>query len=180
MPEFYLGQIIMGGWNFATRGTMLCDGQLLPISQYSALFSLFGTAYGGDGRTDFGIPDLKGRSPIGVGQGAGLQNYKWGAKGGTDFLTLGIANMPSHNHIAGGGLTIGGAKGKTDKAKDGYLGDSIATDPIYRTAAGAGTTKGGEGITISHTGSGRGFNNRGPYLPIYYAVTITGIYPSRS
>jgi len=96
--EPFLGEICWIGFNFAPRGWALCDGQLLSISQNDALFSLLGTTYGGDGRTTFGLPDLRGRSPIHVGQGPGLSNYQWGQKGGVETVTLTINQMPSHTH----------------------------------------------------------------------------------
>ncbi len=179
--EFYLGQIFIAGWNFAPRGSVLCHGQLMQIGSFSALFSLFGTTYGGDGRTTFGVPDLQGRAPIGQGQGAGLDYYGWGQKGGVEQVTLGVSNLPSHSHATGGGLTIGAAKGASDDPLNNYLGNSGATNPVYRENGVAGsTTKGGEGIIIGNTGGGQPFYPRGPYLPLYFCVAITGVYPTRS
>ena len=98
--EPFLGQIMPVGFNFAPRGWALCNGQLLAISAYSALFSLLGTAFGGNGRTDFALPDLRGRIPLHVGTGAGLNPVSWGQKAGSDNHTLSVSEMPSHNHIA--------------------------------------------------------------------------------
>lgn len=96
--EPFLGQISTVGFNFAPRSWALCDGQLLPISQNTALFSLLGTTYGGDGRTSFGLPDLRGRSAVHVGNGPGLTPMTWGRKSGQENVTLGVRNMPAHNH----------------------------------------------------------------------------------
>ena len=98
--EPFLGQLMLVPYNFAPRGWAFCEGQLLPISQYSALFSLLGTTYGGDGRTTFGLPDLRGRVPIGAGQGPGLSNYVLGAKSGVEQVTLTGSQIPSHSHAA--------------------------------------------------------------------------------
>jgi microcystin-dependent protein len=95
----FIGEIVMFGGNFAPRGWAFCEGQLLPISQYSALFSLLGTNFGGDGRTTFGLPDLRGRSPVHFGQGNGLSNVRIGQEGGSEFRTLSVAELPSHSHI---------------------------------------------------------------------------------
>ena len=96
--EPYLGAIIPYANNFAIRGWAFCDGQILPISSNSALFSLLGTTFGGDGRTTFALPDLRGRAMKHVGNGAGLEHVSWGQKGGSEFITLTAANLPSHTH----------------------------------------------------------------------------------
>src|SRR6056297_1754420 len=96
--EQFLGQIMMVGYNFCPRGWANADGQLLPISSNSALFSLYGTTFGGDGRTTFALPDLRGRVPIHPGQGIGLPNYTLGQRGGQASITLGIDNLPPHEH----------------------------------------------------------------------------------
>ena len=95
-----LAQIMMFGGNFAPRGWAFCDGQLLPISQYTALFSIIGTTYGGDGRTTFALPDLRGRAPIHAGTGPGLSTRKIGQKFGTQEDYLNVTQLPSHNHLA--------------------------------------------------------------------------------
>lgn len=98
MDTFYIGQIFMGGWNFAPRGSALCNGLLMPIAQNQALFSLLGAAYGGDGRTTFALPDLRGRVPVGSGNGPGLTTRPLGQKGGAEEVTLNILDLPSHTH----------------------------------------------------------------------------------
>ena len=96
----FLGQVILFAGNYPPRGWAFCHGQLLPISDNNALFSLLGTIYGGDGRTDFALPDLRGRAPIGVGQGPGLRRFVEGSKGGAEQVTLTTNNLPSHTHTA--------------------------------------------------------------------------------
>ena len=98
MSDPFIGQITMGGWNFAPRGWALCDGQLLSISQNAALFSLLGVTYGGDGRTTFQLPDLQGRFPMHPGTGGGLSPRKLGQRGGTETVTLDVQQMPTHAH----------------------------------------------------------------------------------
>ena len=99
MSEPFVGEIRMFAGNFAPRNWAFCDGQLLSISQNDALFSLFGTIYGGDGRTTFGLPDLRGRTAVHPGTGPGLSNRRWGEKGGTETTTMTINQMPVHHHV---------------------------------------------------------------------------------
>ena len=106
--EPFLGQIQPFGFNFAPRGWAQCDGQILPISQNTALFSLLGTTFGGDGRTTFALPDLRSRSIVHIGTGAGLDNIKWGERGGATTHTLTLAQMPSHNHNVSVNVNTGG------------------------------------------------------------------------
>src|SRR5215213_5859350 len=107
MADPYIGEIRMFAGNFAPRGWALCNGQLLSISQNTALFSLLGTMYGGNGQTTFALPDLRGRVPLHFGQGPGLSNYVEGEVGGTETVTLTTGEMPSHNHGANGNQAPG-------------------------------------------------------------------------
>lgn len=116
--EPFIGQIIMFGGNFAPRGWALCDGQLLPISQYSALFSILGTFYGGDGRTTFGLPDLRGRVPMHPGNGAGLTQRQLGQKLGAENNVLTTPNLPSHNH---GVVLAAKEEANTDNPTGNYI-----------------------------------------------------------
>jgi microcystin-dependent protein len=121
MATPYIGEIRMGGWNFAPRGNAYCAGQLLPIQQNQALFSLLGTQYGGNGTTTFGLPDLRGRVPISFGQGPGLSNFSQGQVGGTETVTLLATQMPGHTHTAtftptAGTLTVTSAKANAQQA----------------------------------------------------------------
>src|SRR3981189_414595 len=105
MSNQFVGEVRMFGGNFPPTGWALCNGQLLPISQNTALFSLLGTMYGGDGKSTFALPNLEGSAPIGNGQGAGLSDYSQGQSGGTDTVTLLTSEIPIHNHIMQGGFT---------------------------------------------------------------------------
>lgn len=180
--EPFLGQIMLFGGNFAPRGWALCHGQLLPISQYSALFSLLGTTYGGDGRTTFGLPDLRGRAPIGVGHGPGLSTITWGERGGSETHRLSIAEMPSHDHS---GSTLTGTVGCNEEDGDneeaaGHTFGNTATKPYNNNAVDNQMSS----VTISGStgknGGGSSFNIRNPYIGITYVIALQGIYPSRS
>lgn len=190
----FIGQIIMFGGNFAPRGWAFCQGQLLPISQYSALFSLLGTTYGGDGRTTFALPDLRGRTPIGYTQGPALTDHGLGAKGGTETVTLTTLEMPSHTHqitgVGGGGkLSTEEGVRDTPQANDipavTTMTSGLATvklksfGPETSNSVDMGTASGGGG-TIGNTGAGQAHNNMQPYIAVNYCIALQGIYPSRS
>lgn len=185
--EPFIGEIIMFGGNFAPRGWAFCDGQLLPISSNSALFSILGTTYGGDGRTTFALPDLRGRAPIHAGNGPGLSSRRLGEKSGTETVTLDQTQMPAHTHnaaVSGGdtSINIGGGKGNTADPNGNYLSNTGAA--IYKTAAGTGSL-GGVGktavtVTNANAGASLPHNNMQPYLVVNYIIALIGIYPSRS
>ena len=162
--EPFIGQLMLVGFNFAPRGWALCDGQLQAIAQNQALFSLLGTAYGGDGRTTFGLPDLRGRSPIGRGQGPGLAPVSWGQMGGNETTTLSAANMPPHVHTpTAPQVQVRGA---------GAQAVGVTTGGAVSGGVPVGST--------SSAGNGSGFSNRPPYLGMYWCVSLLGIYPSRN
>ena len=175
--EPFLAQIIMFGGNFAPRGWALCDGQLLPINANQALFSLLGTTYGGDGRTTFALPDLRGRSPIHAGTGPGLSTMKLGQRGGAEYVTLNITQMPSHNH-SGSAKVLGAdpvARGTDSTSPTNAF---PAEGGVYGTVAnvemGAGT------VTINNNGGNQPFYNRNPFEVVNYIIALQGTFPSRS
>jgi microcystin-dependent protein len=173
--EPYIGQIQAFGFNFAPRGWSFCAGQLLPISQNTALFSLLGTTFGGDGRTTFGLPDLRGRSIVGVGNGPGLDSITWGEKSGHYTQTLTTQNLPAHTHLEQ--IGVNDQDGATsDDPKNAYLGNSGALN--YNTTATSGSFL-GAGNTGS-TGNGLAFNSRNPFLGIYVSIALVGLFPPRS
>ncbi|MCP4438378.1 MAG: phage tail protein [Aureispira sp.] len=153
---------------FAPRGWALCDGQLLPIAQNSALFSILGTNYGGDGRTTFGLPDLRGRVPVGVGNGPGLGNYRQGVKGGSETNVLTNGNLP-----AGSGANVSGyqvnPKTSADEFKAG--GTTVLTVGNAANATVRASSLGAAGHAV---------NNMQPYTTIHYIICISGTFPSRS
>lgn len=181
MSNVYLGQIVPFGFNFAPRGFAFCNGALLSISQNSALFSLLGTQYGGNGTTTFALPNLNGRAAIGQGQSSGTSNYVIGQSGGSETTTLTVANLPAHTHT----LSAVQAKATTQAPAAGSLlarssdGSAVGSLPeIYVPAGTAGTqvALGGVGVT----GSGTPASTLDPYLAINYCIATSGIYPSRN
>lgn len=173
MSEPFLGEIKMFAGNYAPRGYALCDGQLLAISQNDALFSLFGTTYGGDGRTTFGLPGLRGRIPIHQGSGPGLSNRRLGSKGGAENVTLLEAQLPSHNHqlqgATTGALGVDPAGALPGSTSGDLYNESDPPNIDFAPAAVLATTGG----TTQHT-------NLMPTLCINYIVALVGIYPSRN
>lgn len=184
--EFYIGQIIMFGGNFSIRNFTMASGQLLAISQWSALFSLYGTMYGGDGRTTFGVPDFRGRVPMSFGQGPGLPNYVEGARSGVYESYLNISNLPAHNHSAGYAAAPSVATSSGDGTTDEPGGNILAlatAGSMYsppNTADGSLGGVNGGSIIVGNTGSGTGFTNMQPYQVIGFQVCLQGIFPSRN
>ncbi|MBC3788354.1 phage tail protein [Spirosoma utsteinense] len=171
--EPFIGQIIMFGGNFAIRGYAICSGQLMSIAQNTALFSILGTTYGGNGQTTFGLPDLRGRVPIGQGQGPGLPNFTLGQLAGTTSVTLNSSNMPIHNHS----LVAVTETGNVASPQNAFLAATGALDPEYR-ASGSNVAMAPQ--SIGNAGSSQPFSIMPPYLTINYLIALEGIYPSRN
>jgi len=180
MSNVYLGQIVQFGFQFAPVGFAYCNGALLPIQQYSALFSLLGTQYGGNGTTNFALPNLSGRAAIGQFQSAGTSNFVIGQTGGTENAQLNITNLPAHNHTTLASPTKGSLQGP---AAGAFIGKGIdnagtAVPQIYVPAGSEGTT-----VPLASggvTGGNQPFAIRDPYLAINYCIATSGIYPSRN
>jgi len=167
----FIGQIQAFGFNFAPQGWARCEGQILAIAQYQALFALIGTTYGGDGRTTFALPDLRGRSIVGPGNGPGLSPISWGQRSGAENLTLTVNNMPSHNH----GVTVSVNTGNGEEANStGILSSHAGAFNEESSGAVLG------GVNSTNTGGNQSANIRNPYLGIYYCIALVGIFPSRS
>lgn len=161
MSEPYIGQITLFAGNFAPRGWAFCEGQLLSIAQNTALFSILGTTYGGDGRVTFALPDLRGRVPLHPGQGPGLSSYSLGEAAGTETVTLTEAEMPTHSHS----MVISTTQpGGTAKAIEGEL----TPNPIVAPNA------------VGNTGGSQPHPNMQPYLALNYIIALQGIFPSRN
>lgn len=179
--EPLLGMIFMGGWNFAPRGYALCDGQLLAISQNSALFSLLGTTYGGDGRTTFALPDLRGRIAMHPGNGPGLTPLRLGQRGGIETVTLTINELPAHNHSAV--IRTSPDTATTDISTGNYFAHEAKRGadalPIYSAVAPTENMASGA-VAVGNTGGQRSFSVRNPYLGVNYVIALIGIFPSRS
>ena len=169
--EPYLGSIAMFAGNFAPRGWALCGGQLLPIAQNAALFSILGTTFGGDGRTNFALPDLRGRGPVGAGQGAGLSNIVLGEMAGAESVTLQVSNMPAHTHSIGCDNTGAGST-----APSGMVPGSDSKSAIYSSKPPNATMN---AHAVGATGGSQPFSVRDPYLGINFIIALEGIYPSR-
>lgn len=182
--EGTLSEIRMFAGNFAPRNWAFCEGQILPISSNTALFSLIGTIYGGDGRVTFALPDLRGRVPVGPGQGPGLSNYALGERGGEETNTLTTNQMPSHNHngllkVSSGNATQSAATNGTSIATPGKgSGRSFVATEGFNTAS-PDITLNAESVTTANTGGNQHVNNIQPYLSTYYIICLAGIFPSR-
>jgi microcystin-dependent protein len=161
MSEPFIGQVTIFAGNFAPRGWAICDGRLLSIAQNSALFAILGTTYGGDGQVTFALPDLRGRAPIGTGNGPGLTSRALGEAAGTETVTLTVPEMPAHTHTLVVSTT---APGGAARALEGEL----TPNPI--------TTAEGMGVS----GGSQPHENMQPYLALNYIIALQGIFPSRN
>lgn len=174
--EPYIGQIMPTGFDYCPRNWAQASGQLLPINQNQALFSLLGTTFGGNGQTTFALPNLNGRMPIGSGQGPGLPNYVEGQSGGTMTIQLTAANLPSHTHTARMRAVSGAGNIDTP------LRNSFATTPaganIYSTGTPNTTLRDGS-VNIVAAGEGQAISNVTPSIVMKYCIALSGIFPSR-
>ncbi len=175
----FLGEIRMVGFNFAPTGWALCNGQTLSISQYSALFALLGTTYGGNGTTTFNLPDLQGRVPIHQGNGANLSPYVIGQNGGTENVTLLSNQMPIHNHLVNVNKQNGGASDPTNGilAVGNTGGRTPTVNLDYTNSAATGTLA---PTAVSVAGGNLPHANIQPYLTVNFIIALVGIFPSRS
>ncbi len=169
MSEPFIAQITLFAGNFAPRGWAFCSGQILPINQNTALFSLLGTTYGGNGQTTFALPDLRGRVAIQPGQGPGLSPVNLGEAGGSETETLTVNQLPSHNHLAG---VTQGAQTSTRPA-----GGVPSAGGAYAAASDGSTMN---PAFIQPTGGSQPFDVRQPYLGVNYIIALEGIFPSRN
>lgn len=172
----YLGSICVFGFNFCPRGTAEANGQLLPISQNSALFSLLGTFYGGDGRTTFALPDLRGRVIIGAGNGPGLTSFREGQKGGAETVTLTAGQLPPHTHT--GHVNSSSAIGDTDSPSNAVPA-RMPRNRVYNSTT-DGTQTAADSVTVTGGGSSQQTAIRDPYLAVKVCIVTQGIFPSRN
>jgi len=179
MAEPFLGEIRMMGFNFNPRGWAMCDGQLLPIAQNTALFSLLGTIYGGDGRVTFALPDLRGRVPTHQGRGPGLSDYRIGSRGGAESVTLGIAEIPSHNHTAT--LHQENVAPNSGNGNNRKLANT-SDNPIYTNdvSSTSDRTMHSSSIIVANTGGTQSHLNMQPFLTINFCIALVGLFPSRN
>jgi len=182
MSNPFIGEIVMFGGNFAPRSWAFCDGQLLPISQNQALFSILGTTYGGDGRTTFGLPDLRSRVPIGEGTGPGLTPRTLGAKGGAENVILSTNQIPAHNHVATSTANaVTPAGNSNDAAGNFWADDAGVSSGTYHTGPATGTMNSDAVQTeIQNEGGGQSHTNVQPFLGMNFIIAIQGVFPSRN
>ncbi len=172
MSEPFIAEVRIFAGNFAPRGWAFCDGQLLPIAQNTALFSLIGTTYGGDGRTTTALPNLQGRAPMHPGQGPGLTARRLGEKGGVETVALSEAQMPNHLHTLRATVSRGSASQPQGNAFNRSTGDTAYLAPTNLT--GMSTTM------AANTGGGQPHNNLQPFLTLNFIIALVGLYPSRN
>lgn len=180
--EPMIGEVRIFAGNFAPRSWAFCHGQLLPINQNQALFSILGTTYGGDGRTTFALPDLRGRVAVSEGNGPGLSDYRLGQRGGVETVTLNTTQIPSHTHIMTGGVSVSvNTEGATTNEGAGNtLG--AGSNIFNANAPEPGENINGVTSTLAagNTGGNQSHENRQPYLAVNYIIALQGVFPSRS
>lgn len=175
MSEPFIAEIRIFAGNFAPRSWAFCNGQLLPVAQNTALFSLIGTTYGGDGRTTTALPDLQGRSPMHPGRGPGLTDRRLGEKGGVDTVTLTEAQIPSHTHTMRAansplrGLQAPAATRTINRSGGGNAYQTNSSSNLVPLA----------GQALPNAGGGQAHNNMQPFLAINFIIALQGLYPSR-
>lgn len=175
MSDPFIGEIKIVGFNFAPAGWAQCNGQLLSVSQNTTLFSLVGTYYGGDGRTTFGLPELRGRFPMHMGSGPGLTPRSIGAKSGTEANTLSVSQLAPHSH----GGTVVSATTEGDRTDPAGAYPARPEEPVQPYAGSAGGTMAAGSVQIDNTGSGSALNNMPPFQVLNFVMALVGVYPSR-
>ncbi len=175
MSEPFVAEIRIFAGNFAPRGWAFCNGQLLPVDQNTALFSLIGTTYGGDGRTTTALPNLKGRAPMHPGRGPGLTSRRLGQKGGAETVTLSEAQLPGHTHTMMGVINPGNVRLPSNTVTLARSGGALAyqTDSTSNLVAMADQT-------LANAGGSQPHNNLQPFLTMNFIIALAGLYPSRS
>jgi microcystin-dependent protein len=173
MATPYIGEIRMFGGTFAPYGWSFCNGSLLPISQYSALFQLIGTTYGGDGVNTFALPDLQGRLPIHQGQGTGLQNYVIGSKAGSETVTLVQGQLPVHNHGAIGSATGSASSNPTNNT----WGNNAIANKSFGPGTSANATMNNSSLSLF--GNNLPHDNLMPFQAISFIIALEGVYPTQ-
>lgn len=173
MSEPFTAEIRIFAGNFAPRGWAFCNGQLLPISQNTALFSLIGTTYGGDGRTTTALPNLQGRAPMHPGRGPGLTSRRLGQRGGVETVTLSEAQIPQHSHSARA-VNAQAVTNQPGPATAPAQGQGRGAN-LYSDAAADGAFR-----QLDNTGGGQAHGNMQPYLTLTFIIALVGLYPSRS
>ena len=172
MSEPFIAEIRIFGFNFAPRGWAFCNGQLLPISQNTALFALIGTIYGGDGRTTFGLPNLQGRAPLHPGNGPGLSPYRLGEGSGSENVALTASQLPAHTHQ----MRCNSGAANSQTPVDNFLAMELSPATMY--AGGANDSMAAD--AIGPTGGSQAHNTMQPFLTLNFCIALIGIFPSRN
>jgi microcystin-dependent protein len=173
MADPFVAEIRIFPFNFAPRGWAWCDGQLLPLSQNTALFSLLGTTYGGNGKSNFALPDLQGRAPMHPGQGPGLSLHDLGETGGSDTVTLLVSEIPAHPHA----LQAAGAPATSKTPTGNALARAVGAN-VYMSASGAPLVSMSD-QALRPAGGDQPHNNMQPYLTFYFCIALQGVFPPR-
>lgn len=174
MADPFVAEIRIFPFNFAPKGWAWCDGQILPLSQNTALFSLLGTTYGGDGKSNFALPDLQGRAPMHPGQGPGLSLHDLGETGGSETVSLLESEIPSHSHAL---MSLGAPANRTNPI--GNVLARPATGLAYVPPAGAPLVSMASNA-LAPAGGDQPHNNMQPYLTLYFCIALQGVYPPRT
>ncbi|WP_348943786.1 tail fiber protein [Chitinibacter sp. FCG-7] len=174
MADPFVAEIRIFPFNFAPKGWAWCDGQLLPLSQNTALFSLLGTTYGGNGKSNFALPDLQGRTLMQPGQGPGLSLHDLGEQGGSETVILTEAQIPAHSHA----MMATAAIGSSNSPQNNALAIGAKATPLYSPTSSASGTMHPEALFV--TGGDQAHNNMQPYLTCYFAIALQGVFPPRT
>lgn len=177
MSTPFIGEIRPFAFDFAPVGWAICQGQILPIAQNTALFALLGTTYGGNGQTTFALPHLAGRAPVGEGQGPGLSSYQLGEQSGTETVTLVSNQMPSHTHFAAASTSAGNRRDPFSISPPAGNRWAASGHDQY-AASGNGTPMHPQLVGLS--GGNQPHDNRSPYLTIVYCICLEGVFPPRN
>ncbi len=180
--EPMIGTMCVFAGNFAPRGYAFAEGQLLPISSNTALFSILGNTYGGDGRTTFALPDMRGRVLVGTGTGPGLSNYRVGQKGGQESVTLTQNQLPSHGHTATATLIGTNENGNATQPEGAILGHDDRDNNYYlgTPATTVNLSPDAVSVSVSDTGGSQSVTNLQPYISVHWIIALQGLYPSRN
>lgn len=179
--EGVLAYVTLFGGNFAPRSWAFCIGQIMPISQNTALFSLLGTTYGGNGTTTFGLPDLRGRAVVGAGQGPGLSPYSLGQLGGVETTTLNSNQLPAHLHVVNVTVTpASSTSATTNNPNNGIYAPEAGGALAYASAANAAEKPYPVPLNSGITGGNQPFSNRNPFLALNYIICLQGVFPARN
>lgn len=176
MAEPFIGQLMCVGFNFAPVNWAFCNGQLLSIAENSALFSLLGTTYGGDGQSTFAVPNLQGRAAVGMGTGPGLRNIAFGEAAGSQQITLNISNLPAHSH------PIAASSTATSTAPAGLVSATTSDSALGAEVSAYGAADGNTlaAAACISAGGGQPFDITNPYLGLNWIIALQGIYPTQN